>query len=99
MADKSYARSYESVLVQDYVFEMAVLRDVNVLHDYAILDGCIFSYRNTSENNGTLNLTVDTATVGYDRIAHLGVVEVKCRSLVLDLRIDRLAAPEEVVSD
>ena len=63
MSDKSYARSYESILIKDNILKVAVLRDVNVLHDYAILDGCIFSDRNTSENNGTLNLTIDTATV------------------------------------
>ena len=49
MSDKSYAGSYESVLVQDNVFEMAVLRNVNVLHDNAILDSCVLCDRNTSE--------------------------------------------------
>ena len=49
MSDKSYAGSNESVLVQDNVFEMAVLRNVNVLHDNAILDRCVLCNSNTSE--------------------------------------------------
>ena len=99
MSDKSYAGSNESVLVQDNVFEMAVLRNVNVLHDNAILDRCVLCNSNTSEYNRALNLTIDAATVGYDRIAHLGVVEVKCRSFILDLCVDRLSAPEKVIPD
>ena len=66
MSDKSYARSNESVLVQDNVFEMAVLRNVNVLHDNAILDRCVLCDRNTSEYYGALYLTIDAAAVGYD---------------------------------
>ena len=99
MSDKSYARSYECVLVKDYVLKMAVLGDVNVLHDNAVLDRCVLCDRNTSEEYGFLNLAVDPAAVGYDRIAHIGVVEIQRRSLVLDLCVDRLTAPEKVISD
>ena len=59
MSDKSYARSYESILIKDNILKVAVLRDVNVLHDYAVLDCCIFCDRNTSEDNGTFNNGVD----------------------------------------
>ena len=63
MSDKSYARSYERVLVKDYVLKIAVLGDVNVLHDYSVLDCCILGDRNTSENDRTFNLAIDTAAV------------------------------------
>ena len=99
MSYKSYARSYECILIKDDILKMAILGDVNVLHDNTILDGRILSDRNASENNGTLDLTIDAATVGYDRIAHVCVVEIKRRSFILDLRVDRVTAPEEVVYD
>ena len=71
MTYKSYTRSDECILVENYVLKMAILGNVGILHDHTILDGSILGDCNAPEYYRILDIAVDTATVGYDGILNI----------------------------